>query len=596
MVEVAGEAFLAVRLLGLAERVALTLALFVLFARLSRPVVALLATVLTVVLFASTAQDVIDSYLQVCLFLGLLGVYFLIRGLESVATGRAAPWVLAAGSAQALAFLTKQTTGLAVALVSIVLFVVAVRAAGVGRKAVLAAFYLVGWVLPAAAVLTWLAAEGATGAYVSQVYVGAAGSKGSLVTLMSRALFSQSIAGELTGAALLGACGVAWYAGCRWIALAEAGPTRPARMRVIVLCFVAGGLLVWNWVLDPRYRSLVVGLIIAGGLAQSVVVLLRRRSEVARLRHWSRGPAAVIVAAVGCLALLLAPLIAGRELWWRFLSLHFYDLKVQFVVWSSFAAAGLLGYWVWRLLKRRDALRAATWAMLAAVGVAVVATHAMSYTVEVHAAAPVVGVVVIALVRWRLPGRPARLAALGVLVSVTLVLCSAQRYVWPYSWWGWQEPSVEYANVAPETPLLAGFRLSEETARTYATVDRLVRVGVHDGGWVYCFPNVTMFYVSSGVYPHTKALVGYWDVCPDDLARGDADVLLSDPPSVIVDLEMEEVVWQFHEEAFRAGRQSGQRDIAAAIGTLTSSGRYRRAFSTPTIDGTLVVWVRGTAE
>jgi hypothetical protein len=101
-----------------------------------------------------------------------------------------------------------------------------------------------------------------------------------------------------------------------------------------------------------------------------------------------------------------------------------------------------------------------------------------------------------------------------------------------------------------------------------------------------------MFYVTSGVYPRTRALVGYWDVCPDDVARADAATLLRDPPAVIVDLEMEESVWRFHEDAFRGGRASGQRAIAAAIATLSRSGDYRCGFSAPTTDGRLVVWVR----
>jgi len=227
------------------------------------------------------------------------------------------------------------------------------------------------------------------------------------------------------------------------------------------------------------------------------------------------------------------------------------------------------------------------------VSVAVMYAHGLSYVIEVHAAVPALGLALGALLEWRPAGRVARDAVVLVFVVATLALCSTQRYMWPYAWWGWQEPSIAKAVITPQTPLLRGFLLSPRSDGVYAGVTAIIRQAVLPGDWVYCFPSIPLFYVTSGVYPRTEALVAYWDVCPDDVARRDAATLLADPPVVIVDLHMEEPVWRFHEVAFRGGRPSGQRAIARAINVLTSGDRYGLVMDVPTYNySSLRVWVR----
>jgi len=592
VVKVAGYDFIAIRVLGLVERLGLAAILYVLLARAFRPVTAFVACVTAIVLYASNTTDVISSYLQICLVLSLVGVYCVLRALEAETPAGSVWWALAAGLAQSLAFFTKQTTGALVPMVVVV--VAAVTVWREPRRGIrMAAGYAAGWAVPTVVITAWLAGTGALAPYVGQVYGGAA-SKGPLLSVLGGVLQRSVTAADVRAFAVLCAGGIGWVALARWTCAAVETDERSRRLRVSLLAAAAAGLAVWWFMLYERYRWPVAALVITGLAAYVAASRLSRDRPAAAAAavRWLEGPAALAVVAAAAATLLWSPLVASGWLWARFLSLHFLSLKELVVSWSLFAAVGLAVYWLVRSVRDERPQRAWVLALCAATGAAVEYAHGMSYEIEIHAVVPALAVALGALLEWRLPGRVVRITVLAAVIALTLALCAGQRYVWPYQWWGWREPSVSRAVIQPQEPLLAGFRLSPYSEDIYRKVDAALRGRVDHERWLYCFPNVAMFYVTTGVYPKTHALVAYWDVCPDDVAVSDAAILLRDPPAAIVDLHLGQLAWQFHERVFRGGRRSGQRAIAGAIDKLTRSGRYELLVDEPTlVNARLRVWV-----
>ncbi len=594
LVKVAGYGFLWVRVLGLGERLVLTALLYVLLARLFQPITALIGTLMAIVVYASHTSDVIDSYLQLCLIFVLLGVYLLTRSLEARTPARTTWWACAAGAILALAFFTKQTTGLLSAVGACLVVAIVLWRVRPDRALQLSLGFLAGLSLPTAAVAVWLAVNRAAGPYLQQVYGGAASSKGSLVSILAGFFRHTFTVTDVVSFALLSLAGGCWVLAARWCRDADGPAELRARLRTCLLSAAAGASAAWWWLVDERYRWWVAVLIGIGAVAQVAAwrLLVRSPGTQRRLTLWLLSPAAVLIVSSVAVLLLWSPSVLAGWLWWKFQTLHFLELKQMLVTWSLFAACGLTAFWLVRVIQRRDLRRAPLFALCAAVGVSVMYAHGMSYVIEAHAAVPALGLAVGALLEWRLAGRVFRAAIVIGVVVVFMALCAGQRYTWPYQWWGWREPAISKSTVVPRAPLLGGFTLSPQSDGVYERVDALLRRSLGEGEWVYCFPNIPMFYVTTGVYPRTNALVAYWDVCPDDVAEADAAILVADPPAAIVDLDMPERVWRFHEDAFRGGRRSGQREIASAIDSLTASGRYALAVDVPAADGSrLLVWV-----
>jgi hypothetical protein len=114
------------------------------------------------------------------------------------------------------------------------------------------------------------------------------------------------------------------------------------------------------------------------------------------------------------------------------------------------------------------------------------------------------------------------------------------------------------------------------------------------GDQVTTFPTIPLFNFVNRRSQPTFAPVHYWDVCPDDVARRDAQQIKAARPRMIVNLKLADWIWKDHDAGWRGGRRSGQREFQDAIDTLTASGDYRlaRSYATPFYKMALNVWVR----
>jgi len=179
-----GDPFTSVRWYGLAERGMVVFLLTLLLGRRVVPGVALMLGVLSGFLLGTLAVDLVHSYYQTTLVLGLLVLWALVRSVEDGAPHRG--WVAAGGALAALTFFAKQSNGLAIV-------------AGCSALGLFAGYrlrwlvpFLGGAAVPTAGFLGWLAANDALVAFGQQVF-GGAGSKGSWSTILS-AFFLRAVA------------------------------------------------------------------------------------------------------------------------------------------------------------------------------------------------------------------------------------------------------------------------------------------------------------------------------------------------------------------------------------------------------------------
>jgi hypothetical protein len=91
-----------------------------------------------------------------------------------------------------------------------------------------------------------------------------------------------------------------------------------------------------------------------------------------------------------------------------------------------------------------------------------------------------------------------------------------------------------------------------------------------------------MLYAIAERRPATLSLAHWFDVCPDDVARADANRLIADPPRVIVWQVLDEELIEVCEKQFRNGNKSGQRDLIRAFDQIRPL--YDLVYSTPGTD------------
>ncbi|NJK91016.1 MAG: glycosyltransferase family 39 protein [Blastochloris sp.] len=176
---------IAFRWYGLLERLVITILLFILLRQFFSNSASFWGTVTASFVYASFCADAYFSYLNTCLLFVLLGMIFMVEALRE-RRGTLLFWLLA-GWAVGMAFLSKQSNGLIAigALIYVALFI----PKSWNMRAVAAVCLGIGLAL--LPLLAYLGFHGTIGLYWSQVFVGAAESKGNAIPIMFGFLIRQ---------------------------------------------------------------------------------------------------------------------------------------------------------------------------------------------------------------------------------------------------------------------------------------------------------------------------------------------------------------------------------------------------------------------
>jgi hypothetical protein len=218
----------------------------------------------------------------------------------------------------------------------------------------------------------------------------------------------------------------------------------------------------------------------------------------------------------------------------------------------------------------------------------------MSWNIAEQSLIPSLGLL-LAFCYDRIQFRQTRVFSLVALITSLAIISLGAWHKWnlAFNWEGWFEEVSEHGAHSTH-PEIAAYTLNPSEIVIYDSILDDIAKYTKPGEAIVTFPTIPLFNYVGGHPQPTFAPVHYWDVCPDDVARRDAQRVLLARPRMIVELRLADWVWKEHDQGWRAGRRSGQRDFQDALDTLTSSGDYRLlwTFLTPDYHMPVQVWLR----
>ena len=527
-----GDAFAVMRTFGIVERTALVLLMYGFLRRRFGVVESFLGMVFGFFYYTAMDLDPPYSYYQTSLLTSALCAFPFYLAIEGP-DGRPRPGRIAllfvSGLFAGLTLFNRQSVGpvLVVAPVAFLLLLAA-RRRSVLQALLLPGVYLGGALLTSACFVAWLFHNDALQPFLD-IVLGGAASKGPLTDVLFAFLprLVQRTGWTYTAILFSTALVLAGLLARGRCKATPAAPPDPASTKdlLFLALFVnaVAACFMVPWALEDAGRPF-----------------------FAALDWYRQVPAAVQLTFVGTLGLCAGSFVA----WFRA-----GDTQVPFLLFgSSFALIWIYG-------------------------------HGMSGFLEPHVLLWPFALGFAAFWEWSAGGRLNRWIR-GSLVAVLLFqvsVISSERCAVPYYWWGWQEPPVWTADRQVDHPLLAGLSLSPPTAQVYAEVTSLVREHSTPDDEVFAFPHFTLFNLLAERFNQAFAPVCYFDVCSDATALKLVDYLKTHRPKLILLMEFPPEVWKTHEDTFRAGRPSGQREVVAQIGRFVDQGQYRvlRRFESP---------------
>jgi hypothetical protein len=192
---------------------------------------------------------------------------------------------------------------------------------------------------------------------------------------------------------------------------------------------------------------------------------------------------------------------------------------------------------------------------------------------------------------------PARLVKITLSCGCLILIfaLSDRKFKEPYAWWFTSEPGIYHNSTTPRLPILLNLKLSSISALTIEEISNAIITNSSRSDDVFFFPNISGLYAITDRFPHSKAVVTWFDFLPDDLANYEAKRIQEHPPKVIVNLELPQNAWNVHEALFRNGKKLGQRKILEAINSLTAENNssYELIYSKKlNPESVIYVWVK----
>ena len=154
------------------------------------------------------------------------------------------------------------------------------------------------------------------------------------------------------------------------------------------------------------------------------------------------------------------------------------------------------------------------------------------------------------------------------LVVVSVFILSAvtmgQHLRVPYTWYGWtSEPITDATSYTIDHDRYTGMLVSKKTKMTLEEVTKLITENSTDeDDFIFTFPGGKIYNILSGRTNMPTEVVYYmFDVCPDNYAIADSEILKENMPDIIVWKDLGEEVWEEFEANYRNGGELGQREI-----------------------------------
>lgn len=535
-----GDSFVALRILGILVILLLTSLIYLILAGRFSPTISTVAAVTAIIYYQSGVAHISYDFIQFFNLFALLATYLIIRYANSDHTeGRNKDHtnlLFVAGLVVSLAFLTKQSNGALVVLFSTIAVALATPDKDIVYRLRGTSIYILGMAIPVFIVTAWLYFADALRPFIDQVIFGAIDAKGTIWKI----LFSW-IGRHANGAYLY--------------------QLKISLIYIFPLLILS--LLGKFFLQKKRFEG-----------------IPEKRDKM----NWE------IFLFPGCLFIAVGLSYYGGELFKPWMVIPGFKVdEVAVAVSTAFAGA-----WVFCLvlpslaginLRNRDLAVSATMTLglifgngtsggIGEASVFLFFAFTLAFLMNLPHIYGIARVVV------------------GIICFSFILFLANNKFKQPYAWWQVSAPDVRESSTHSELPLLAGFRLSSDSIKLLEETTRIIQTYSRPDEDVFTFPNIPLFYVLADRWPHSMAVVSWFDFLPDNLAKAEAIRLRVSPPSIIVNLKLPEIAWDAHESLFRSGKHLGQRDIQAVIVELTEVRKlYQLDFSQEVSAGSVLeVW------
>lgn len=170
---------------------------------------------------------------------------------------------------------------------------------------------------------------------------------------------------------------------------------------------------------------------------------------------------------------------------------------------------------------------------------------------------------------------------------------SSKKFESPYAWWGVDEPDVRIERSYSNVGLFKNLQLSKASNNRMESINKIL-IDYGDNKSIFAFPNIPIIYLMADNLPKSKVVISWFDFLPDNRASEESFRIMDNNPDVIVNLLLPEIAWSVHERLFRDNKRLGQRDILDVINELTlKKSLYNLRFSEElSNDLVLQVWTK----
>jgi hypothetical protein len=544
VVSLFGESLIVLRIFGLFVVVGLSVTLYGILVQRFRVSSAMLVSVTACVYYQSGVAHIQYDFTQILTLFTLISILFLMISASNILQNKTVSflsfnsmYLSMAGFFAMLAFLTKQSNGafvFAAAWLSCLYFSILVGSSGWK----LLFIFTMGGMIPLCSILVWLQVHGALPFFWKQIFDDALSAKGSIGTVLFAWFFRQ----------------------------------------VFTLDFTRHVLRIFKW--------LILFGLVAFGISKTFS-FLKIRIVAKRERDY--------------LFLIVFTLICGLVICISFLRPEVFPsilvaigiktideiIPLSIVVSSVLVLGGFLGFFVPWLKNKLDT----QYVVLGTMTAGMIWGNGTSAGLSEISAFVMLAFVLCVLLEIRFFQSVGLVTILTLSCSIIFIY-SSQKFLSPYSWWAFSEPTVKVAKHKPKADIARGLKTSQQTAETIDALMSVLNKVSPIGGDIFAFPHIPIVYLMTNRWPHSKVLVSWFDFLPDSLAKDEALRLKFNPPETIVNVKLPSYVWNDHEELFRGGNPLGQRDIEEVIRELTEKQkRYNLELSREVSPGVLLeVW------
>lgn len=530
-----GYSVLSLRIFGLGVILLMTYFLFKNFEIIFGAGIASFVTIVGIIFYQSGNAHITYDFIQFLTLYSLIQSYFLLKYINvSNANNKiGVRWIFLAGLFAGLAFLTKQSNGAMITAFSFAGLFILSLSKGKSEVIKTSSLYIAGFMVPVVVIILWLILNSAFLQFIDQVFLGAASAKGGVSQI-----FLFWIKGMLTYNFVI----------------------RFAEISLIVLFF--GYWLYFFRTEKKDNKDMNKILMLFSSLFMILVVLLPLRISKETVNELSmlgqlgllgqQGITNVIVAgaAVPIVSILIASVL--------------FILKKNInknILLLSFVALGFV--------------------------------YGTGTSAGVSEAGAFVGfcLFIALLLYYRSVRGLGKVFIVLFCISFSLMWVEV-KYGYGYYWWNITSPDMRGdLRSTNKIKFLEGLYSSSENINLIEEVTSEISSGSKPNEPVFTFPNIPVFYLFADRKPPGKTIVHWFDFLPDKQALEEEKLIKTNPPKVIVYLDLGPSVWKAHEQLFRNGKPSGQRKIVKTfMGIIKSekmhiSKKYKLAN-----DVTLTVW------